>query len=357
MIKNTAGQSIGAQMINATTGAAFAGTVTVYITIDAGTQAIGTVGAGVCTLEGNGYYTYLQSQAETNGSLIAYTFIGSGAIPQTIQVATLTPAQAASIEENTGVGTFAGLYGNDLDRELGSADRSELFTLSRRKAAINAGQLEFVKRTDCLQRQTAITLVTDTQEYDLETVTDFAWIAKQGLAIKIVSGTTTRYIEGDDLTVTTDGRLSLEAPGWRAVSKGTPESVYIRQDGGAVYVGLHPKPSITVGDVWTLILPYVVVPDDLSADSDAPFTVNGNALVSMRPWYRALVHYAAYDLEKLRKDIARSGAQLQLFEAEVQKFIGQSKPKNGTRVRLAFDYRRKAVFGQMPRRFDPRVTP
>lgn len=96
MITNQASQSIGAQMLD-TAGAAYTGTVTVYITIDAGTQAIGTVGAGVCTSEGNGYYTYRPSQVETNGSLVAFTFIGTGAIPVTIQVVTISAAQSVSV--------------------------------------------------------------------------------------------------------------------------------------------------------------------------------------------------------------------------------------------------------------------
>lgn len=106
MIKNTAGQSIGAQMIDATTGAAFAGTVTVYITGDAGAQAIGSVGSGICTAEGNGYYTYLPATAETNYDLIAFTFIGTGAIPATIQVATLTAAQQSATSRTSSASTF-----------------------------------------------------------------------------------------------------------------------------------------------------------------------------------------------------------------------------------------------------------
>jgi hypothetical protein len=250
---------------------------------------------------------------------------------------------------------FSDLYGTELDRELGSADRTVLFTTARRKAAVNAAQVEFLKRTECLQRQTTIALVDDTQEYDLESVTDFAWIASQGPSVKIVNGSTTRYLEGDDLTVTTAGRLNVEQPNWRAASKGTPEEYYERIDGGARYIGLHPKPLIS-GETWTLVLPYVVVVADLSADSDVPFTVSSNALSSLRPWHRALVHYAAYDCEKYRKDIARSGAQLQLFEAEIQKFISNQKGSNGNVVRFAHDYRRASSFG-LPRRFDPRVTP
>lgn len=103
-LKNTASQSIGEQMIDATTGGAFTSTVTVYITGDAGTQTIGSVGSGVCTHEGNGYHTYRPSLSETNYDLIAFTFIGSGAIPRTVQVETFTAAQAGAVAASTGTG-------------------------------------------------------------------------------------------------------------------------------------------------------------------------------------------------------------------------------------------------------------
>ena len=88
MVKNTAGQKIGAQMVSATDGSAFTGSVTVAVTLDAGTQATGTVGSGACTHEGNGYHTYAPAQAETNGTLLAFTFTGTGAVPSTVQVFT-----------------------------------------------------------------------------------------------------------------------------------------------------------------------------------------------------------------------------------------------------------------------------
>lgn len=100
MQKNVAGQKIGAQMVNASDGSAFTGAVTCYVTLDAGTQAVGSVGAGAATHEGNGYHTYAPSQAETNGDLAAYTFIGTGAIPATVQVfprSDFTATQKASI--------------------------------------------------------------------------------------------------------------------------------------------------------------------------------------------------------------------------------------------------------------------
>jgi hypothetical protein len=89
MIRNRANQVIGAQLINTTTGAAFSGAVTVYVTGDAGTQAIGSVGSGLCTDEGNGYYTYNPARAETNYETVAFTFVGSGAIPETVSVDTI----------------------------------------------------------------------------------------------------------------------------------------------------------------------------------------------------------------------------------------------------------------------------
>lgn len=91
MKKNVAGQAIGAQMVSASDGSAFTGAVTVYVTGDAGTQAVGSVGSGACTHEGNGYHTYAPAQAETNYDLIAFTFIGTGAIPATVQCYTNFP--------------------------------------------------------------------------------------------------------------------------------------------------------------------------------------------------------------------------------------------------------------------------
>lgn len=89
LVKNTAGQKIGAQMVAAADGSAFTGAVTVSVTIDAGAQGTGSVGSGACTHEGNGYHTYAPAQAETNGTLIAFTFTGTGAIPATVQCFTV----------------------------------------------------------------------------------------------------------------------------------------------------------------------------------------------------------------------------------------------------------------------------
>ena len=98
MKKNVASQSIGAEMITAADGTAFAGTVTVLITIDNGTQSAS--GGTAPAHEGNGYHSYTPTQAETNGDHVAFTFTGTGAVPATVQVFTAFPQ---TVDNATGI--------------------------------------------------------------------------------------------------------------------------------------------------------------------------------------------------------------------------------------------------------------
>jgi hypothetical protein len=88
MKKNVASQVIGAQMIAISDGSVFTGTVSVDVTVDGGTQASG---GGSVTHEGGGFHTYAPTTAETNGDHIGFTFSGTGAISNTIQVYTFFP--------------------------------------------------------------------------------------------------------------------------------------------------------------------------------------------------------------------------------------------------------------------------
>ena len=90
MIKNLAGQVLLSPTLytSADTTVVFAGTVTVYVTVDNGTQTIGSVGSGICTSKGNGKYTYLPSAAETNGNIIDFTFTGTGMVTSSQSVVT-----------------------------------------------------------------------------------------------------------------------------------------------------------------------------------------------------------------------------------------------------------------------------
>jgi hypothetical protein len=103
MRKNQSGQVVGAQLVNASDGTAFTGSVTCYVTGDGGTQAAGSVGSGAATHEGNGFHTYAPAQAETNYDHVAFTFTGTGAVPVTVQVYPVSqafPSNFASLAIN-----------------------------------------------------------------------------------------------------------------------------------------------------------------------------------------------------------------------------------------------------------------
>jgi len=82
MRQNVAGQFIGAQMVSASDGSAFTGTVSAFVTVNGGTQG---AGGGAVTHKGNGYHSYALTQAETNAWHVAVTFTGTGAVPATSQ--------------------------------------------------------------------------------------------------------------------------------------------------------------------------------------------------------------------------------------------------------------------------------
>lgn len=70
-------------MVTASDGSAFTSAVTCLVTKDGGTQV---ASANSVTHEGNGFHTYPPSQAETNADHIGFTFTGTGAVPQSVQV-------------------------------------------------------------------------------------------------------------------------------------------------------------------------------------------------------------------------------------------------------------------------------
>jgi hypothetical protein len=78
------------------------------VTKDNGAMALGSVGAGVATHEGHGYYSYAPAQAETNADHVAFTFVCPGAVPVTVQ--TYPDAFPAS---GDAYGLLAALLGTD----------------------------------------------------------------------------------------------------------------------------------------------------------------------------------------------------------------------------------------------------
>ena len=106
MIRNTSGQVAGAQ-ITSQTGLAFAGAATCFVIGDGGTRTQGTVGGGVATDEGSGYYTYRPSAAETDFATVAFQFEGVGAITASTTYDTFTPAQERALSGVTVTGLGA----------------------------------------------------------------------------------------------------------------------------------------------------------------------------------------------------------------------------------------------------------
>ena len=97
MRKNTASQIVSFQAISTTDGSdVTSGSPAVYYTIDGGTQA---TGSGATTHEGNGQWSYAPAQAETNGNHVAFTFVLSGAVSQTVNVypVAFDPTDAADL--------------------------------------------------------------------------------------------------------------------------------------------------------------------------------------------------------------------------------------------------------------------
>jgi hypothetical protein len=234
---------------------------------------------------------------------------------------------------------FSELYGTDLDRELGSADRTQLFTTVRRKSAVNQGQVEFVRLTECLVSEETEALVDETQEYDLLSIIAsnkfMKFATRQPYIKKVVTATSaTTYLTGESFKFKPIEDLDRDEEGWRGASSGTPMNWYLRDDGSSVYLGLHPKPNIPSTETWTVIIPYVTYPTALSADADVPFGSRQN----LRAYHQALVHYAAAQLEKLRRNYQVSSSQLEAFLAYVHEFIAGRKPSGGERVSFAHNY-------------------
>jgi hypothetical protein len=105
MRKNVSGQTVSAHLISKTDGSnVTTGTTTVYVTGDSGTQG---TGGGTVTHEGNGEWSYVPTQAETNYTHIAFTFENTNAVGQTLNVYTVgqdfTAASLTAILSAAGV--------------------------------------------------------------------------------------------------------------------------------------------------------------------------------------------------------------------------------------------------------------
>ena len=239
---------------------------------------------------------------------------------------------------------FQSLYGTDLDTELGTADRSQRFTTTLRKRYVNEGQREFSQQTACYVKRASISVTDGTQEYDLEAsgviaAEDYLRPSKTSASLKRV-GTDTAYSEGPELAYKSEEQLNQERPQWRVETATIPDCWTLRADGGSLYAVLVPAPDVPAAETWTLLWPYVAQPADMTDDTHEPYG-NASARTTLRPYHRGILHWAAAQCEKLRKDWDAVERHLQLFGTYVARFNGDMQRPTGSMVRLAHDYRKR----------------
>lgn len=241
--------------------------------------------------------------------------------------------------------TFSALYDDALHTELGTNDTSVLFTGARRKHAINEGYRQFADITECFTAQSTISVSTGVQEIELSTLSNFARVAGQG-PVFIISDSNgqQQVLAGNDFPQRDVPYLDGAQTGWRSTVTGYPSGWYLRDDGAHKYFGLDRRFDVSSGSTMTgkLILPWVQIPSSMTSDTDVPFKVGSLTRQDLLPYHTAIVHYAAHDLEKLRKDTDASDRQLQKFQGYISRFFGQMRPKGSRSVRTAVSYFRNA---------------
>lgn len=244
---------------------------------------------------------------------------------------------------------FSSLYTGRLDEELGTDDASVLFTAARRKAAVNKGVAEFAELTECFTRESTVTLTGGTREYDLNSSVvipgeDFVRLSKQQVEFRYVDASShVTILTGDDLPRRDIAWLNRYQSGWQTSTVAssvmqTPTAYYERMAAGSRYLGFTPTPSTGSSASMTAIVPYVARPPVMTSDTNEPYQIGGNVRRDLRDYHQAAVHFAAHQLEKLRRDDAASDRQLQKFLGYVTRYFQNTRTKGGLSLTFARNY-------------------
>lgn len=246
---------------------------------------------------------------------------------------------------------FSQLWGDDLSVELGTNDTAVLFTDARRKHAVNQGYRQFADLTECALQRSSITVSSSAQEFNLTSSSvlagssGFLRLAAEGPAyIKTdTAGNQEIYAGDEDFPQRAIPFLDSDDQGWRSTSTpGNPSGWYLRSSGGRLLIGLDRPADVSTSETAELIIPFVMNPSSLTSDTQIPFAQSSNHRNDLYPYHQACVHYAAHQMEKLRRDDERAEKQLQLFMGYVQRFVQQSRKKGTNAVRSARNYFRRA---------------
>jgi hypothetical protein len=156
----------------------------------------------------------------------------------------------------------------------------------------------------------------------------------------------TLHVAGDEFLRTDIERLNRRDPGWRtSTGAQAPTDWYLRRDAGRLYMGLYPPPTVKSSEAGSIRVPYVAWPTGSTESSATPFTIAGEIRDDLQPYHRAISHWAAHKLEKLRRDFEASEVQLQKFEGYVTQYLQEYRPKGGHRVTLSRNYLSEASRG------------
>ena len=193
----------------------------------------------------------------------------------------------------------------------------------------------------------SLTITGGTAEYNLLSTSlvpegDYQRLSKEQVRVHYTdaAGITT-VLTGDDLIRRDVEWLNRYVPSWAHDTHASslqqlPQYYYERFEGGARYLGLVPTPCTGSSASMVAYVPYVAAPPLLTSDTAEPF----NGRTDLRPYHQAVVHYAASQLEKLRRDDAASDRQLQKFLAYAQQWLQSLRKRGGTSLTFARTYLR-----------------
>lgn len=247
---------------------------------------------------------------------------------------------------------FSQLWQDDLTTELGTNDTSVLFTDARRKHAINQGYRQFADLTECFIKRSSVTVSSSAQEFNLNSSSvmagssGFLRLAGEGpVYIKTdTAGNQQIFAGNENFPQRAIPFLDASDEGWRSTqTPANPTGWYLRESGGQYLFGFDCPADVSTSETAELIVPFVANPSSMTASTDVPFAVSTNYRNDLYPYHQALVHYAAHQMEKLRRDDERADKQMQLFMSYVQRYTQQHRKKGSNAVRTGRSYFRNAM--------------
>lgn len=245
---------------------------------------------------------------------------------------------------------FSQMWGDDLTTELGTNDTSVLFTDARRKHYVNQGYRQFADLTECFTKRSTITVSSSAQEFNLNSSvtmagsSGFLRVASEGPAyIKTDTAGNQQIFAGEMFPQRTIPFLDAADEGWRSTqTPSDPTGWYLRDAGGSKFFGFDCPADVSTSETAELIVPFVANPSSMTSDTALPFAESTNYRNDLYPYHQALVHYAAHQCEKLRRDDERAEKQMQLFMSYVERYNQQHRKKGPNSVRTSRNYFRDA---------------